>query len=181
MSLPSSSARGANRSRTPVATSPAACGHPPLTLALSVAAAFSLPALALAQSTGLQAIHGAASLATQGNKTVITTQNGAGTSHSALNWQSFGVAPGTVTQFNQPNAASTSINRVLGNNPSQIFGTLSSNGKLVLVNPSGIAVGAGAVVDTAGFTASTLRMSDADALAGRMRFGQDGLGGGSLS
>ena len=178
MPLPTTSARGAKRSRNPVATSPAACGHPPLTLALSVAAAFSLPAAALAQSTGLQAIHGTASVVTQGNKTVITTQNGAGTSHSALNWQSFGVAPGTTTQFNQPSAASTSINRVLGNNPSAIFGTLSSNGRLVLVNPAGIAVGAGAVVDTAGFTASTLRMSDADALAGRMRFGDGGLAGG---
>ena len=174
----SPNARGVNRSRHPVATSPAACGHPPLTLALSVAAAFSLPAVALAQSTGLQAIHGAASVATQGNKTVITTQNGAGTSHSALNWQSFGVAPGATTQFNQPSAASTSINRVLGNNPSAIFGTLSSNGRLVLVNPAGIAVGAGAVVDTAGFTASTLRMTDADALAGRLVFGDGALAGG---
>jgi hypothetical protein len=50
--------------------------------------------------------------------------------------------------------------------PQRIFGTLSSNGRLVLVNPAGITVGAGAVVDTAGFTASTLGMSDADA-AGR--------------
>ena len=158
------------------ASSPAASGHPPLTLALSMAACF-VPAAVHAQATGMQAIHGAASIATQGNRTVITTQNGAGTSHSALNWQSFGVAPGTVTQFNQPSAASTSINRVLGNNPSAIFGTLSSNGKLVLVNPAGIAVGASAVVDTAGFTASTLRMSDADALAGRLVFGDGALAG----
>jgi hypothetical protein len=35
-------------------------------------------------------------------------------------------------------------------------------------------------VDTAGFTASTLRMRDADALAGRLLFG-DGTGGGALS
>jgi hypothetical protein len=67
----------------------------------------SSPAVAQAQTTGLQAIHGTASMVTQGNKTIITTQNGAGTSHSALNWQSFGVAPGTTTQFNQPSAAST--------------------------------------------------------------------------
>jgi filamentous hemagglutinin family protein len=178
MPYPPTSARSVRRDHHPVATCPATCGHPPLTLALSVAACFSLPAAALAQPTGLQAIHGTASMATQGNKTIITTQNGAGTSHSALNWQSFGVAPGTTTHFNQPGAASTAINRVLGNNPSAIFGTLSSNGKLVLVNPAGIAVGAGAVVDTAGFTASTLRMTDADALAGRLVFGDGGLAGG---
>ena len=162
------------------ASSPAVAGFRPAGAALAVAAAFSggLMGVAHAQSSGLQAIHGAASMAVQGNHTVITTHNGAGSNHSALNWQSFGVAAGTTTQFNQPSAASTSINRVLGNNPSAIFGTLSSNGKLVLVNPAGIAVGAGAVVDTAGFTASTLRMSDADALAGRMRFGDGALAGG---
>jgi filamentous hemagglutinin family protein len=128
----------------------------------------------------MQAIHGQANVVTLGNQTTITTQNGAGSSHSALNWQSFNVPAGTATQFLQPSANSTSINRVLGNNPSAIFGTLSSNGKLVLVNPSGIAVGAGAVVDTAGFTASTLRMSDANALAGRLLFG-DGSTAGSLA
>src|SRR5207244_3925906 len=52
-----------------------------------------------------------------------------------------------------------------------------ANGRLVLVNPAGIAVGSGAVVDTAGFTASTLKMSDADALAGRLRFASDGVAG----
>ena len=164
----------------PFSASPAVAGFRPAGAAWAVAAAFTggLLGAAHAQSSGLQAVHGAASMAVQGNHTVITTHNGAGSNHSALNWQSFGVAAGTTTQFNQPSAASTSINRVLGNNPSQIFGTLSSNGKLVLVNPAGIAVGAGAVVDTAGFTASTLRMSDADALAGRMRFGDGGIAGG---
>ncbi len=86
---------------------------------------------------------------------------------------------GTTTHFAQPGVTSTSINRVIGPDPSAIFGTLSSNGRLVLVNPAGIAVGAGAVVDTAGFTASTLRMSDADAIAGRLRFG-DGSAAGPL-
>jgi filamentous hemagglutinin family protein len=56
------------------------------------------------------------------------------------------VPQGGSTRFNQPDAASTSINRVLGNDPSRILGTLSSNGRLVLVNPSGITVGQGAAV-----------------------------------
>ncbi len=163
-----------------VAASPAVAGHRPLALALALAACFAAAPLR-AQPVAAQAIHGAATLSRSGANLTVTTQNGAGTNHSAINWQSFNVPGGSTTHFAQPTAASTSINRVLGNNPSAIFGTLSSNGRLVLVNPSGIAVGAGAVVDTAGFTASTLRMSDADALAGRMRFGQDGLGGAGLS
>src|SRR4051812_15362347 len=149
---------------------PAVAGHRPLLLAVAVAACFCAPVTLRAQPAGAQAIHGAAALTQQGNKLVVTTNNGAGSNHSAINWQSFSVPAGSSTYFNQPSAASTSINRVLGNNPSEIFGTLGSNGRLVLVNPAGIAVGAGAVVDTAGFTASTLRMSDADAVAGRLRF-----------
>jgi len=146
-----------------------------------VAAAFLGSPVVQAQPSGAQAIHGQASLSQQGANLLVTTQNGAGTGHSAINWQSFSVPGGSTTHFQQPNAASLSINRVVGNNPSAIFGTLSSNGRLVLVNPSGIAVGAGAVVDTAGFTASTLRMSEADALAGRLVFGGDGLASGALS
>lgn len=109
---------------------------------------------AFANPTGAQVIAGQASLSSQGNTLVVTTQN----------------APGTSTRFVQPSATSTAINRVVTNNPSAIFGTLSSNGNLVLVNPSGITVGAGAAVDTAGFTVSALPMRDADALAGRLRF-----------
>ena len=93
---------------------------------------------------------------------LVTTSNGAGTQHSVIDWRSFSVPAGSTTHFLQPDVDSTSINRVTGNKPSEIFGTLSSNGRLVLVNPSGIAVGQGAVIDTAGFTASALAMSDAD-------------------
>jgi filamentous hemagglutinin family protein len=170
------------RGRSALSSShPLAAGFRPGTFALAVAAAFmSVGQAAFGQAVGPQVIQGQATFTQQGNSLVITTRNGAGTNHSAINWQSFSVPLGSITQFRQPDAASTSINRVLGNNPSAIYGTLSSNGKLVLVNPSGIAVGAGAVVDTAGFTASTLRMTDADALAGRLRFGTDGKGGGPL-
>jgi filamentous hemagglutinin family protein len=161
----------------PVASSPAVAGFRPAGAALAVAAAFALqPAALQAQPSGAQVVHGQASIVRNGNNVSITTQNGAGTSHSAINWQSFSVPSGSVAHFSQPTATSTSINRVTGPDPSAIFGTLSSNGRLVLVNPAGIAVGQGAVVDTGGFTASTLRMSDADALAGRMRF-SGGAGG----
>lgn len=158
--------------------SPAVAGHRRLLLALALAAGFG-GGPAHAQPSGAQARHGSATLSQQGSRLVVTTQNGAGTAHSAIDWQSFSIPAGTSTHFAQPGAASTSINRVLGPDPSAIFGALSSNGRLVLVNPAGIAVGAGAVVDTAGFTASTLRMGDADAIAGRLRFG-DGSAAGPL-
>ena len=136
-------------------------------LSLGVALTWGLyPSIALANPAGGVAVVGQAGMVNQGNKLTVTTQNGTGTNHSAINWQSFSIPSGSTTYFQQPSATSTSINRVVTNTPSQLFGTLGSNGKLVLVNQSGIAVGAGAVVDTAGFTASALRMTDADALAG---------------
>jgi filamentous hemagglutinin family protein len=151
-------------------------------LSLGVAVAWTCTSLAVhANPVGGVAIAGQASMVTTGNQLLVTTQNSAGTSHSAINWQSFSVPAGSSTYFQQPSAASTVINRVVTNTPSQIFGTLGSNGHLVLVNQAGIAVGAGAVVDTAGFTASALRMSDADALSGRLRFGDSSAAGTGVS
>jgi filamentous hemagglutinin family protein len=139
--------------------------------ALCAGAALSVAGCVFAQPAGLTPLHGSAIALQAGSVTTITTRNGAGTRHSALDWRSFGVPRGQTVWFSQPDALSTSINRVLGGSPSNILGTLGSNGRVVLVNPAGIAVGGGAVVDTAGFTASTLAMSRPDAIAGRLRFG----------
>ena len=151
-------------------------------LALSVATAWSafVPSVH-ANPTGAIAIVGQATVVNNGNAMQVTTQNGVGTNFSAINWQSFSIPAGSSTHFLQPNASSTSINRVVTNTPSQLFGSLSSNGTLVLVNHSGIAVGAGAMVDTAGFTASSVAMSDQDAMAGRLRFGDGSISTSNLN
>ncbi|MDO9203577.1 MAG: filamentous hemagglutinin N-terminal domain-containing protein, partial [Hydrogenophaga sp.] len=170
-------APGLNRTMPPAprpvlaAATPAAQGFQPTTLAWILATAFAVLAhTAHAQPSGAQVVAGQATLQQQGNNLLVTTQNAPGSQHSTINWQSFSVPAGSTAWFNQPSASSTSINRVVGTNPSQIFGTLGSNGHLVLVNPAGIAVGAGAVVDTARFTAAAMHMSDADALSARLRF-----------
>ena len=151
-------------------------------LSLAVALGWGFTGIARANPTGGVAVVGQATFDyTQPNHLLVTTQNGAGTNYSAINWQSFSIPSGSSTRIQQPNASSMSINRVVTNTPTTLFGTLSSNGKIVLVNQSGIAVGQGAVVDTAGFTASTLAMSDADARAGRTRFAVDGAAPGALN
>jgi filamentous hemagglutinin family protein len=139
--------------------------------ALAAFAVLGWDAAAHAQPAGATVVHGQAIIQPPlGNSLLVTTVNGAGTKYSAIDWRTFSVPAGSVTRFQQPSADSTSINRVTGGKLSDIQGTLSSNGNLVLVNPAGIALGKNALVDTAGFTASTLEMSDADALAGRLRF-----------
>ena len=181
--------RSAGASRSRVARHPVDDAAPPLrAIALSILVALlASPAHAQTLPAGGIAVHGGAAFnlggtsinSTQPNRLTVTTTHGAGSNHSAINWNSFSIGSGNTAHFVQPNAASLSINRVVTNTPSQLFGTLSSNGKLVLVNQSGIAVGAGAVVDTAGFTASTLGMSQADAIAGRLRFNGAGSGANS--
>ena len=63
------------------------------------------------------------------------------------------------------------MNRVLSGSPSEIYGTLQSNGRIFLINPSGILVGPGGQVNTRAFIGSTLDAPDKSFLAGAgMRF-----------
>jgi filamentous hemagglutinin family protein len=99
---------------------------------------------------------------------VLTVTNSPG---AIINWQKFNIQAGETTHFAQTSASSSVLNRVL-NDPTVIYGTLSSNGRVWLVNPAGIMVGPGGKVDVAGFVASTLNISNADFLAGRNRLHQ---------
>ena len=86
------------------------------------------------------------------------------------NWQSFSIGAGNSVTFNQPGASSVALNRVVGQDPSKILGSLSANGQVFLINPNGIAIGKTGSVQTGGFVASTLGISNADFLAGRYNF-----------
>lgn len=90
-----------------------------------------------------------------------------------INWNSFSIDSGETTHFIQPSAASVTLNRVTGGDPSKIFGALSANGKIVLVNPNGIWFGPGSVVNVAGLIATTANISNSDFLKGNYRFVQD--------
>ncbi len=133
------------------------------TLALAVASA--LAGTAWANPTGPSVAAGAASFSTSGNTLNITNTPG-----TIINWQQFSIRPDEVTRFIQSGAMSAVLNRVTGHEHSQLLGQLLSNGRVFLVNPNGITIGQGALIDTAGFVASSLNISDADFLSGRMRF-----------
>lgn len=150
----------------------------PLSIALYSAfaggvASFVLPAtLAWANPQGQQVVRGSATFQNNGNTLTVTNTPGA-----AINWQSFSIQKNETTHFQQANSASSVLNRVVANNPSELLGNLTSNGKVVLINPFGITVGRGAAVDTAGFTASTLNITDADWANGKLRFKGNALSG----
>ncbi|MCU0868199.1 MAG: filamentous hemagglutinin N-terminal domain-containing protein [Burkholderiales bacterium] len=100
----------------------------------------------------------------------LTVTNSAG---AVIDWGSFSIGTGETTRFVQPSVTSAVLNRITGGDPSQILGTLTSNGQVFLINPNGIAFGPNAVVDVAGLVASTLPLSNADFAAGRFAFGAD--------
>ena len=140
-------------------------------LAASIAAAFgTAPAPAWAQlPTNGQVVNGNAGITTDGNQMTVTNSPNA-----VINWDSFSIDAGYGVHFQQESAASKVLNQVVGNNPSNIFGSLSSNGAVWLINPNGMLFGSTARVNVAGLVASTLPLSTADFLAGQYRFGGGG-------
>jgi filamentous hemagglutinin family protein len=128
---------------------------------------------AFAAPVGGQVSAGSGAIAQAGLNTTITQNS----QNLAINWQSFGIAANEAVRFNQPNASAIALNRVLGQNPSQILGSLSANGQVFILNPNGVLFGAGSQVNVGGLVASTLNLSDADFMANKLTFSNGGSAG----
>ncbi len=126
----------------------------------------------------------AAGNATISQNGTLTTINQA-SNKAIINWNSFNIAAGETVRFNQPGASAIALNRVTGNNASAIYGTLSANGQVFLINPNGVLFAKGAQVNVGGLAASTLGLSDKDFLNGNYKFsgasGQSVVNQGELS
>jgi filamentous hemagglutinin family protein len=140
-------------------------------LGVAAVAACFISAQVYANPVNPTVVNGAATFNQTGNVLTVTNSNGA-----IIEWDKFSIKAGETTHFAQTAASSTVLNRVL-NDPTAIYGTLSSNGRVWLVNPAGIMVGPGGRVDTAGFVASTLAVRNEDFLAGRNLFVNQGGAG----
>ncbi|MBI1416747.1 MAG: filamentous hemagglutinin N-terminal domain-containing protein, partial [Limimaricola sp.] len=128
------------------------------------------PIGALALPTGGQVAAGAATVAQTGGAMTVTQTS----DKAVLNWQGFGIDPGETVTFLQPSTSSIALNRVLGHDPSAIYGRLDATGQVFLVNPNGITFAPGAQVNAAGIVASTMGIEDADFLAGKYSFSGEG-------
>lgn len=139
----------------------------PLRHALNLAVlALLYPAFSYANPNGPQIINGQVSIdsATSGITTITNSPN------AIINWQNFSIGQNELTQFIQQNGQSAVLNRIIGQNPSEILGQLTSNGKVFLINPNGIVFGSDSVIDTQGLIASSLNLSDQDFLSGNYHF-----------
>ncbi len=143
-----------------------------LALALAASSLLTLPQVgAQVLPSGPAVAAGQAQIAVNGGNMTVTNA-----ANTILNWNSFSIGAANAVRFQQPNAASQVLNRVTGNDPSSILGQLSSNGKVWLLNPNGVLFGQGARIDVGGLVTSTLRLNDADWLAGRYAFSAGALG-----
>ena len=152
-----------------------------LALAVCLAmAAVALPATSWAQTaantlpTGGQVVGGVAagSIATNGNAMTIAQNQ----QRMVANWNSFSIGSAASVNFQQPTGG-VALNRVTGAEPSEIFGRLTSNGSVYLVNPNGVLFGRTAQVDVGSLVASTQNMADADFMAGKTLFSRNGATG----
>ncbi len=145
-------------------------------LALAVAAALSAPIPLYAQNlpTGLQTVSGSVTVTTP---TATSMNLNQASQNANMNAQTFSIGSGYRVDVNQPNAASIMMMNVVGNNPSNIFGTLTANGQFWLVNPSGVLFGPTASVDVGGLVATTMPISFSDATSGRYVFSKNGSAG----
>ena len=92
------------------------------------------------------------------------------TDKAIINWNAFNVGLAATVNFVQPSPSAVALNRVTSTDPSQIFGTLNANGKVILINPAGVIFGPDSKVNVGSLIASTMNVSDNDFLAGKYVF-----------
>ena len=80
--------------------------------------------------------------------------------NATLNWASFNVGADGKVVYQQPGATSIALNRIFSASPSNIFGQVTANGQIYLLNANGIIFGPKAQVNVGSMIASSLNISD---------------------
>lgn len=138
-----------------------------LVLALAGAGLVTLPNISYANPSGGQVVAGNATIQQESATKIGITQT---TNKAIIDWQKFSIGVNEHVQYYQPSASAVTLNRVVGQDPSQILGRLTANGQVFLVNPNGIYFGKDAQIDVAGLVATTHNIRNEDFLAGKYLF-----------
>lgn len=121
------------------------------------------------------------SVANAGGGFDVTVQQNSG--QMVVTWDDFNIDANDVVNFIQPSSSAIAVNKVVGGlvTPTMIDGTLTGNGHVWILDPAGVAFGAGAVVDVGGLLATTSTIDTAtfmatDPTTGTFTFTADGTG-----
>ncbi len=132
----------------------------------SLGTAYALP-------TGVVTTYGSATV-TQTNNTMTVNQT---TNNLIVNSSTFNIAGNETLNLIQPSRNSSALWRVVGPDPSSIYGHLNATGHLYLINSNGVLFAPGAQVSVGGIVASTLNIADEDFKNGNYKFVNDGTAG----
>ncbi|MDJ0624796.1 MAG: filamentous hemagglutinin N-terminal domain-containing protein [Candidatus Caenarcaniphilales bacterium] len=116
--------------------------------------------------SGIERVSGEVSFFQTENSLNVNSQS----TKSIVNYQTFNIGENHSVNFQLPHWSSLILNRVVGNNSSNILGNLNSNGRVFLVNPNGILFGPKSFVNVQSLFASTLNISNNDFLNGNFSF-----------
>ncbi len=123
---------------------------------------------ALAKPRGGSVAAGQATIVDSGKTTTIQQ----GSAKAIINWQDFSIGKGEAVRFQQPSRNAIALNRVTGDAPSNLLGTLTANGNVWLVNPNGVFIGPSATISAGGFLATTSDILDTDFMKANYAFTQ---------
>ena len=133
------------------------------------------PGAVFAGPEGGEVAGGQGNISTPNSTTTVINQQ---SQNLAIDWASFNVNVNELVQFKQPSKTASALNRIHDSNPSQIFGSITANGNVLLVNPNGVFFKPGASVNVNSLTASGLDISTSDFMNGKLNFnGIDGTNG----
>jgi filamentous hemagglutinin family protein len=110
---------------------------------------------AFANPTGGVVTGGQATIQQNGTTLQITTS----TPSTTITWQNFSIGTGETTNITQPSTSSVTLNQVTSQSTSQIFGSLTSNGQVFLINPNGVVFGPSSQINVASLNITTSTVS----------------------
>lgn len=90
---------------------------------------------------------------------------------TVIDWETFNIGEAAWIRFDQQgNSSWSALNRIQDGAPSQIFGKLSADGQVYLINQNGIFFAPGSRVDVQSLAASSLNIAEDDFLQNKLRF-----------
>ncbi len=140
-------------------------------------AAYAISSNALPQGGNVAA--GSASFSHPNSNTLNVNQS---SERAVINWNSFNVGDSASVEFKQPDTQALTVNRVVNTStdPTQILGSLKSNGQVMVLDKNGVLFGANARIDVGGIIASTGDVDNNQVMSGANGIDITGMNGNAV-
>ena len=115
--------------------------------------------------TGATVVKGSGSVSVNGADMTVNQSS----QRLVTDWQSFSIGSGNSVRFVQPSSSAVALNRITGDDASNIFGSLSANGHVYLENANGVYFAPGAQVSVGSLLATSLNIDVGQFMLGNLR------------